>query len=544
MTNRHCFAKAVTAAVLAALFAATPAEPQGRSRRAPAAHSQPRSDLVRLRARVEGALDAAHAQKAYWGVLIADARTGQTLFELNPERAFVPASNTKLFTTALAMAALGPDYHFRTTVESRGALDPDGRLHSDLSLVGRGDPDLSNRKFPYEGKVERDGPADNVFEELADAVVAKGVKEIDGDIVGDDSYFAYDPYPASWTVGDLYFSFGAPVSAIAVNDNTLAIEVKPGEREGAPALLTIDPWAGYETFGHEITTGPIGSKPQFEVVRQPGPYPTLLRGSIPLGAEPAKLALAMQDPAEYAAHLLKRLLEARGVRITGQARAQHALLPPNAVSPAPPGDPVSAPADSVVLAEHLSPPLLELVRLLNKISQNLHAELLLRAVARGKTGVGSTEAGLKVEQEFLKSIGIADGEVLLADGSGLSGNNLVTPRATVSLLRWVVQQPWGDAYVLTLPVAGQDGTLETRMKGTAAAGHVRGKTGALEHVRAISGFATTLGGERLVFAMFGNNNPQSGHDASATLDAIAVAMVEEIGAPPRAKARPKAGKHP
>jgi len=309
-------------------------------------------------------------------------------------------------------------------------------------------------------------------------------------------------------------------------------------------LITVDPWAGYETFGHEITTGAIGSKPQFEVVREPGPYATLLRGSIPLGAEPAKLALAMQDPAEYAAHVLKRLLEAHGVRITGQARAQHVLLPPNGVSLAPPGDPATAPTDSLVLAEHLSPPLLELVRLLNKVSQNLHAELLLRAVAREKTGVGSTEAGLKAEQEFLKSIGIADGEVLLTDGSGLSGNNLVTPRATVALLRWVVQQPWAEAYLLTLPVAGQDGTLESRMKGTAAAGHIRAKTGALEHVRSVSGFATTLSGDRLIFAMFGNNNPQSGHDASATLDAIAVAMVEEVGAPSRAKTRPKAAKHP
>ncbi len=544
MKHRHCFAKAVTTAVLAALFAASPAEPQGHSRRGPVAHPQPRPDLVRFRAHVEAALDDAHAQKAYWGILIADARTGEALYELNPERTFVPASNTKLFTTALAMATLGPDYHFRTTVESRGALDSDGRLHGDLTLVGRGDPGLSNRKFPYEGRVERDGPAGKILEELADAVAVKGVKEIDGDILGDDSYFPYDPYPAGWTAGDLYFSFGAPVSAIAVNENVLSIEVKPGERDGAPALLTIDPWAGHETFGHEITTGPLGSKPKFEVIRQPGPYPILLRGSIPLGAEPAKLSLAMQDPAEYAAHLLKRLLEVRGVRVTGQARAQHALLPPNGATLALAGDPPPAPTNVLVLAEHLSPPLLELVRLLNKVSQNLYAELLLRAVAREKTGIGSTEAGLKAEQEFLKSIGVADGEVLLADGSGLSGNNLVTPRATVTLLRWVAQQPWGEAYLLTLPVAGQDGTLENHMKGTAAAGHVRAKTGALEHVRAISGFATTLGGERLVFAMFGNNNPQSGHDASAALDAIAVAMVEEIGALPRAKARPKAAKHP
>jgi D-alanyl-D-alanine carboxypeptidase/D-alanyl-D-alanine-endopeptidase (penicillin-binding protein 4) len=335
---RHRIVKALAFA-LVLLLAAPLAQPQAHPRRAPVARSEARPDLVRFRARVGAALDDVHAQKAYWGVLIADAKTGEALYELNPERAFVPASNTKLFTTALAMATFGPDYRFRTTIESRGTLDPDGRLHGDLVLVGRGDPSLSNRKFPYQGKVERDGPADKALGEIADAVVAKGVKEIDGDIVGDDSYFPYDPYPAGWTVGDLYFSFGAPVSAIAVNDNVLLVEVNPGQHEGAPASLTINPWAGYETFGHDITTGPVGSKPKFEVVRQPGPYPILLRGSIPVGAEPVKLDLAMEDPAEYAAHLLKRLLEARGVRITGQARGQHALLPPNGVSLAAAGDP-------------------------------------------------------------------------------------------------------------------------------------------------------------------------------------------------------------
>ena len=188
-----------------------------------------------------------------------------------------------------------------------------------------------------------------------------------------------------------------------------------------------------------------------------------------------------------------------------------------------------------MLAEHLSPALLEIVRVTNKVSQNLHAELLLRTVAKENTGVGSTEAGLKLEKDFLKSVGVADGDVVLFDGSGLSRGNLVTPRATVTLLRWVAQQPWGEAFLSTLAIAGKDGTLEARMKGSPAVDRLHAKTGALEHVRSISGFATTVRGERLVFSMFGNNSPGAGQEVSFVLDDIGVAMVEELGAPPPAQ---------
>ena len=148
------------------------------------------------------------------------------------------------------------------------------------------------------------------------------------------------------------------------------------------------------------------------------------------------------------------------------------------------------------------------------MSQNLHAELLLRAVAHEKKGFGVTDAGLRVEQEFLKSIGVAEGISSLSDGSGLARDDLVTPRATVQLLRFDEKQPWGADYISTFPVAGSDGTLDSRMLGTAAAGHIFAKTGGLDHVRALSGFATTTGGEHLVFSMFGNNNPQHGRDSA------------------------------
>jgi D-alanyl-D-alanine carboxypeptidase/D-alanyl-D-alanine-endopeptidase (penicillin-binding protein 4) len=503
--------------------------------------AKPRSDVARFRARVDAALSEAHAQKALWGILVTDRDTGEALYELNADRFFTPASNAKIVTTSLALATLGPTYQFRTTLESAGRFGDDGRLRGDLVFVGRGDPDLSNRKFPYAGKVERDGPAEKILAQMADDAIAKGLKEIDGDIVADDSYYPYDPYPPGWSVGDLYFTFGAPVSAIAFNDNSISVEVSPGLRVGDPASVTVEPAAAIGSFGHELTTGVADGKPEFGVVSQPGPQFLLLRGLIPLGHVPLKLDLAMPDPAETAALALKQVFAARGVRITGTVRVQHAApaeIYPDAdevLGPAP----VPRAPDTIVFAVHISPPLSEIVRVTNKVSQNLHAELLLRAVAHEKKGFGVTDAGIWVEQDFLKRVGVADGDVVFTDGSGLSRDDLITPRAMVQLLRYDAAQPWGADYIATFPIAGVDGTLETRLKDTVAASRIEAKTGALDHVRAISGFATTLRGERLIFAIFGNNNPQRGRDATVAADAIAVAMVEVLGSPAPAQHQKK-----
>jgi serine-type D-Ala-D-Ala carboxypeptidase/endopeptidase (penicillin-binding protein 4) len=488
---------------------------------------------VRFGSRVQAALNESHAQKAYWGILVVDRDSGETLYELNADRFFTPASNAKIFTTSLALATLGLNFRFRTTLETVGKISADGHLAGDVTLVGRGDPDLSNRKFPYAGKVERDGPVEKILAEMADEAAAKGLKEIDGDIVADDGYYPYDPYPAGWSMGDIFFTFGSPIGAIALNDNCISVTVIPGAKVGDSASVVVEPAAAADTFARSMTTSEALAKPEIGVVRQPGPG-FLLHGSIPLGHAPIKLELAMPDPSATAGLALKQIFESRGIRVTGTVRVHHAPPPeiypdaPVVVGPLPaPGDP-----NATVLAEHLSLPLIESVRLTNKVSQNLHAELFLRAVAHEKKDFGVTDAGLWVEQDFLKSIGIADGDVVLSDGSGLARDDLVTPRATVQLLRFDEKQPWGSDYISTFPVAGVDGTLDSRMLGTAAAGHIFAKTGGLDHVRALSGFATTTGGEHLVFSMFGNNNPQHGRDSAVAIDAIAVAMVETLGAQP------------
>ncbi|MBI3669496.1 MAG: D-alanyl-D-alanine carboxypeptidase/D-alanyl-D-alanine-endopeptidase [Acidobacteria bacterium] len=496
----------------------------------PALEAKPPADVAAFRRRVEAALSEARADKGTWAVLVTDAASGEVLFALHPQRYFMPASNTKLFTTALALATLGPDSRFRTTIETRGTLRRSGRLDGNLVLVGRGDPNLSNRKFPFVQKVERDGPPEKVLAELADAVVARGVGQIAGDILADDSYFSTERFPSGWTIDDMMWGYGAAVSALSVNDNTLVLELRPGEREGDPAWFGVEPWAAYYKIQSEVRTGPKGSERKLEVVRDPGSRVFLVRGTMPAGAEPHTLTFAVEEPAEHAAALLKRLLEARGVRVYGEARARHA--------------PDTSPGAPTVLAEHVSVPLADAIRPINKMSLNLHAELLLRTAAREKVGAVRMEDALKLAQEFFKSAGIEEGDFALSDGSGLSRRDLVTPQAVVKLLQYVAQQPWAETFRSTLPVAGQDGTLEDRMKNTPAAGRIWAKTGTLEHVNALSGYATTLQGAKLIFSIFGNNYLLRSRDANGVIDAICVAMIEELGPPARAAEPPSPAKKP
>jgi serine-type D-Ala-D-Ala carboxypeptidase/endopeptidase (penicillin-binding protein 4) len=489
--------------------------------------SPERNDVVRFRQRAEAILSEKGAERGHWGALVTDAETGEVLFALNPAQYFTPASNTKLFTTALALATLGTDYRIHTTVEATGAIDAAGRLRGDLVVVGRGD-DLSNRVFPFIKQGQRDGPPEKILAEFADQVARRGVKQIDGDVVADDSYLAPARYPPGWTVDDTVWSYGAAVSAITVNDNYLTLEVRPGEATGAPVRFGLEPAGSLYKVRNEAVTSAARTEAQLRLSRDPESRTFIVSGTLPLDAPRRPLLVAVQEPAENAAALFAHLLEARGVRIMGQTRAHHA------------GDqePSAAQASRMVLAEHLSAPLLENVRLTNKISDNLHAELMLRVAAKEKGGADTLDDAVKFADQFRQGIGIAPEDVLLKDGSGLSRDDLATPESFVRLLAYVARQPWGSAFLSTLPVAGEDGTLETRMKGTAAAGRVQAKTGQVDHVEALSGFATTMRGERLIFSIMGDDHTASGRDAAAIVDGLCVAMVEELGATPEAEAKP------
>src|SRR5438128_1443130 len=353
---------------------------------------------AKFAARAGELLGAMPTNKGAWGMLIVDAESGATLFELNADKYFVPASNMKLFTTALALAKLGPEYRFHTTVETRGAISSEGVLGGDLTLVGRGDPNLSNRKFPYELKEEFDGLPEKALLELADAVAAKGVKEISGDVIGDDTYFPRERYPNGWEIDDMVWEYGAAISAIVVDDNTVALTLTPGEQAGNPVQAAVTPATPDFMVENDVTTSAADVKSDLTLTREPGSNLVVVKGSLPARSTPRKLVLAIEEPAQHAAAIVKRLLEERGVRVVGVARARH-----NHAEPV--GDPT-------VLAEHVSVPLVDAVKLINKISQNLHAEMLLRTVVR-QSGVWATPDDLtKPAADFYASAGIAPGDVI------------------------------------------------------------------------------------------------------------------------------------
>jgi D-alanyl-D-alanine carboxypeptidase/D-alanyl-D-alanine-endopeptidase (penicillin-binding protein 4) len=526
---RRCVG-AVTAAIAVWIFAmgASLLDAQTKAKTEAACCSAKKPDAgakkaaAKFAARAEALLGTAPASKGEWGLLIVDAESGETLYEQNADKYFVPASNMKLFTTALALAKLGPEYRFHTTLETRGAISSEGVLGGDLALVGRGDPNLSNRKFPYELKEEFDGPPERALAELADALVGKGVKEISGDIIGDDSYFPRERYPNGWEIDDIVWEYGAAISAIVVDDNTVALTLTPGEQAGNAVQAAMTPATPDFTLENDVTTSAAEVKSDLTLTREPGANLVVVKGSLPAKSAPRKLILAIEEPALHAAALLKRLLEERGVKVAGIARARHDHAEPA-------GDPV-------VLAEHVSVPLGDAVKLTNKISQNLHTEMLLRTVARQNGPWATPDDLMKVPADFYTAAGIAPGDVIQVDASGLSRHDLVTPRAIVTLLGFAQKQPWFATYYASLPVAGVDGTLEDRMKNTLAVGRIHAKTGSVEHVRTLSGFTETPGGRRLIFSFLSNNQGGKSHEAADALTGLCVAMLEEFNVTPPKRA--------
>jgi D-alanyl-D-alanine carboxypeptidase/D-alanyl-D-alanine-endopeptidase (penicillin-binding protein 4) len=468
----------------------------------------------RFAERAERLVQATPVHKGEWGLLVADAVSGETLYEKNADKFFVPASNMKLLTTALALDRLGADYRFRTTVETDGKLTEDGTLRGNLILVGRGDPNLSNRKFPFDTKEEFDGPPERVLSEMADAVTARGVREITGDIVGDDSYFPRERYPEGWEIDDMVWEYGAAISAIVVDDNTVTLTLTPGEKAGQLSPWVLEPATSEFVVNSEVTTVGAKEKGDLRLTREPGSGIVTVTGTLPARSAAHKLVLAIEEPAQHAAELLARLLTQRGVKIAGKVRAQH--------------QPDPAESTRTVLAEHWSVRLGDAVKLVNKISQNLHSEVLLRTAARQNGPWTDPEDLPTFAKEFYAKAGIAPDDVVQTDGSGLSRHDMVTPRAFVALLAYAQKQPWFADYYASLPVAGVDGTLNERMKLEGIAGRIHAKTGSVSHVRTLSGYADTAGGRRLIFSFLSNNQSVKNREVHDAIDGLCAAMIEEF----------------
>ena len=472
----------------------------------------------------------------FWGIEVVSMTTGKVLYSQNSTKLFTPASNTKLFTTAAALALIGPDYTFRTTVETSGMLDKHGRLTGDLVLVGRGDPNLSGRTLPYSLRTERSDHPIQVLEQLADSLVQKGVKYIDGDIVADDSFFAFERYGEGWSQDDLVWADGAPVSALTINDNVVFVSILPADRAGERAFVSLSPFADYFRIDNRIITTPAGTPRKIVMNREPGSTVLTLWGNMPLDDPGANDALAIEDPAEFAASLFRGLLEARGVAVYGKERTRHTELATlstfsvTAMAPAHGGDEDPArmaPAQPLVLASYQSKPLIEDVRVINKVSQNLHAEILLRLLGREKGTAGTVEGGLEVLRGFLTKAEVPPEQYAFYDGSGLSRQNLVTPHAVVQLLQYAAKQPWGTEFRGTFPVAGVDGSLSDRFKDIGAQGRVYGKTGSLGGVKTLSGYAVTNRGEQVAFAILSNNFNVPAKRITDTIDSVVEAILQD-----------------
>jgi serine-type D-Ala-D-Ala carboxypeptidase/endopeptidase (penicillin-binding protein 4) len=511
-----------------------------------AGRSGPCTELAR---QIAGLLDGPAVARTHWGIAV-EGMDGAPIFGWNEGQLFQPASTAKLFTTAAAMALLGPEKTFETRVVTKGAISQDGVLEGDLELVGGGDANLSGRALPYVAPGQRpktSGPAPDplrYLQQLADDIVAKGLKVVSGDVVGDDTYFAWEPYAADWSADDLMWGYGAPVSALSVNDNQIKMTIAPGATSSDRATVTMEPNVSYYTVVNEVWSSnpfknPVG------IDRALGSKVIQTYGGIAVGAAPEVEELAILDPAEYAAMALKQLLEARGVVVKGKARAEHweardvgnflqevrQLAPSfesllnrtSRVSCEDAGRPGFR-ADETVLATHTSVPLAEDVVLMNKVSQNLHAEMLLRNLSKSTTCVGRISTGAQMVRQFLLAAGLDQDDFVFYDGSGLSGHDLVTPRATARLLQYAAEQTWFADWKQSLPVGGVDGSLEGRFTKAPLKGKVFAKTGTLGEARALSGYVECASGRTVIFSiMVGNHAPQNNADREV-MDKIVAAI--------------------
>ena len=521
----------------------------------PPSHTEfPTGTVTPLGTQIAALLADPGVSRAHWGIAVM-AMDGTPIYGFDEGKFFRPASNAKLFTTAAAMALLGPDATVSTKVV--GNLDEHGTVTGDLTLVGAGDANLASDDLPYVAPAQRPKEpqpqpvALDDLRALADQLVTKGVKKVTGRIVGDDTMFVHEPFPDSWDVGDLVWGYGAPVSALTIADNELKLTVSPiifrKSRGQAPDITLEQNGVPYYTVNSQVQVAPDGTGSYVNVERLPGSRVLRVYGSMALDAQPDVEQVSIDDPALYAAMALRQLLVERGVAVGGEAKAQHQpvqdargfLSAVNApltqceadaaygTAKGPCGCPTGPGVrpQGAVLASHVSAPLAEDVTLTLKVSQNLHAELLLHRMGQLPTcDVGSAAGGAKMVRAFLMHAGIDPADFLFYDGSGLSGHDLVTPRATAQLLAYATKQPWFAQWKAALPVGGEDGTLSSRFPDAPLKDHLFAKTGTLGESRGLSGFVDTASGREVILSIFVDDHAPNGSNDRAVMDKIVAAI--------------------
>jgi D-alanyl-D-alanine carboxypeptidase/D-alanyl-D-alanine-endopeptidase (penicillin-binding protein 4) len=488
----------------------------------------------RLARQIDALLVTPTAAQAHWGISVTTL-DGRVVYEKNDAQLFAPASNAKLLATSTALALLGPGATIETRVIAAAAPDAAGTVHGDVTLVGAGDASMSGRAYPYNNQ-ETDEPTISLgaLESLADQLQQRGVRRVEGNIVGDDSAFTWEPYGSGWAWDDLEWSWGAPVSALTVNDNVVYLTVMPGARPGDPLMFAWNREVtnSYYQVNNMGRTSAAGSQSSLGLDRQLGSHEIRIFGTLPAGGSVKHLALAIQDPAEFAAIAFRQMLASRGIAVGGTAIAHHRLSVDTAIYEQSSLRPLTLPLDmaapaavgplpgTVVLASRTSVPLLEDITVTNKVSQNLHAEILLRLLGKRYGEDGSVVEGVRVVRAFLLRAEVEPQDFFFYDGSGLSPDDRVAPRALTALLRYVAAQPWGTQFRATLPVGGVDGTLSGRFTHGALRGHVFAKTGTLDEVNSLSGYVTAASGQTLVFSILCNGHMPGARGITPAIDGI------------------------
>lgn len=444
-----------------------------------------------------------------FGVLVVDDQ-GREVLAIRPDDRFIPASNTKLFTTAAAYALLA-----EKTDNAPGALvglaERAGGAPN-VILYGRGGAQLSSA-----ADCLRDCLA-----ELADSVAARTRRV--GDVIGDDSWFPDQRWSPGMSWNNIGSDSGTAVSALSLDNNELPVAVAPAAEPGHPPLVEITP---YQAVRNEAVTIAAGGKTRLGFDRAVNGTVLRIYGEIAAGAPPWRTRLGIDDPAHHAAWQLRRMLEARGVKVDGTVRAIHrpaGLIDDPKVEASAPGAvrDVRIPLPrAAFIGDHAGAPLADTIRVVNKDSQNLYAELLLRRVGK-LSGTGSLADGLAALHAVMAAAGVPRAGYDLSDGSGMSTYNRISPRAAVTLLRWAKGQPWGGEWEASLPVGGVDGTLGRRFRGTALEGKIRAKTGTLNATNTLSGYLTTASGRELTFSILANDVPDGGRAVPAVDAALLV----------------------
>ncbi len=452
--------------------------------------------------------------RAHLGVKVIALPSGRTVFDFQGGKLFKPASNAKLFTGALVLDRFDPGHRLQTSCYTIGKPGADGSVAGDLIIYGRGDSSFSPRF--HRGDLRKP------FRAFAKAIHAGGIRNVSGNLVADSSYFNIPPFGSGWTWDDLLETYGAEVSALSVNDNVADINVSAGSAVGDPVRIESRPRLLPFQVSNRTITSAAGGGRQLHDHRRFLRNELTLTGSLGIDEKGAHYEFTIRDPGLWFGLLLKRELEELGIKVAGKVVSHD--WNSRVLNPIPAGQ-------LHHVASVTSPTMLELNRVMMKDSQNLYAQLLLlqAGIRFPQTGMDAQEAAIKDLERFVKGAGISSNEVNLEEGSGLSRRTLLTPDALVQLLAYMSRHPRAKEFRSTLTIAGRDGTLSNRMKGTAAENNVRGKTGSLNGIKSLSGYVKNRSGQELVFSILLNHHTQSGASARLALDKIAVTLAESSG---------------